>query len=182
MSKTTIAIRPAQNDDLQSLADLAIRSFRVTYEAHNDPEVFDEYLRSSLTVENLRRELTDTDNVFLVAHENNRGSILGYAKLRQSDPAPGVDDQNAIEIERIYADPARIGQGIGAALMQACLDASLRLGHQTIWLGVWKPNERAISFYKKWGFKIVGEYFFQMGPEPQDDFVMARPVGRSVLD
>lgn len=176
MSEITVAIRPAEKDDLQSLTDLAIQSFRVTYEAHNDPDVFEAYLRSSLTVENLRRELTDADNVFLVAHESSSGNILGYAKLRQSDPGPGVEDQNAIEIERIYADPARIGQGIGAALMQACLDASLQLGHQTIWLGVWKPNERAIGFYEKWGFKIVGEYFFRMGSEKQEDFVMSRTI------
>jgi len=176
MNKTAIGIRPAQNDDLPALTELAIRSFRMTYEAHNDPEVFNEYLSSTLTLENLGKELVDTNNVFLIAHDRSSGSILGYAKLRQSIPGPGVEDRNAIEIERIYADPVRIGQGIGAALMHACLDASLQLGHDTIWLGVWKPNERAIGFYEKWGFKIVGEYFFRMGTEKQQDFVMSRAV------
>ena len=31
-----------------------------------------------------------------------------------------------------------------------------------IWLAVWVENKRAIKFYQKAGFKIVGKYDFQI--------------------
>lgn len=31
-----------------------------------------------------------------------------------------------------------------------------------MWLYVWKGNDRAIQFYKKAGFKIVGDGFFRL--------------------
>lgn len=41
-----------------------------------------------------------------------------------------------------------------------------------IWLGVFTHNTRAIAFYAKSGFRVVGEMTFAMGEDPQRDFVM----------
>ena len=45
-----------------------------------------------------------------------------------------------------------------------------------LWLGVWERNLRALAFYRKWGFDIVGEQIFQLGDDPQRDLVMRRNV------
>jgi ribosomal protein S18 acetylase RimI-like enzyme len=43
-------------------------------------------------------------------------------------------------------------------------------------LGVWEHNPRALAFYKRWGFEIVGRQAFLLGQDLQQDFVMVRPV------
>ena len=45
-----------------------------------------------------------------------------------------------------------------------------------LWLGVWERNLKALAFYRKWGFDIVGEQIFQLGDDPQRDLVMRRNV------
>ena len=77
----------------------------------------------------------------------------------------------AIELERIYAQKQLIGKGVGSALMNACLDHAARHSFESVWLGVWERNERAISFYERFGFKAVGETTFLIGTDLQRDVV-----------
>ncbi|GAY79036.1 negative regulation of sporulation, septation and degradative enzyme [Sporolactobacillus inulinus] len=45
-----------------------------------------------------------------------------------------------------------------------------------VWLGVWEKNEKAIAFYKKFGFVQNGAHSFYMGDEEQTDFIMKNPL------
>jgi ribosomal protein S18 acetylase RimI-like enzyme len=45
-----------------------------------------------------------------------------------------------------------------------------------IWLDVWERNARAIAFYQKWGFAVVGTQTFQLGSDLQNDLLMQRAV------
>ena len=45
-----------------------------------------------------------------------------------------------------------------------------------LWLGVWEHNPRAIAFYRKYGFREVGEHVFQLGRDPQRDLILVRSV------
>jgi ribosomal protein S18 acetylase RimI-like enzyme len=69
-----------------------------------------------------------------------------------------------------------IGTGIGSALMQNAVSTAIQLGFDTLWLGVWKQNPRAIRFYKSKGFVIVGEQDFLLGADVQHDYVLALPL------
>ena len=95
-----------------------------------------------------------------------------------SDAHESVSGSEPIEIQRIYVDPSVIGQGLGAILMQACLDEAEAHEYETIWLGVWEHNHRAIAFYEKWGFDTVGKQLFQLGSDEQTDVIMQRAVRR----
>lgn len=169
-----IIVRRALVEDILRLADLATRSFRDTFEADNNAKDIEDYVSSSLTVERIRSEFDDTGNIFLIACRGGHAVPIGYAKLCTKSEDPSITDQDTVEIERIYADQAEIGRGVGAALMRACLDIAEDLKCRTIWLGVWERNERAIRFYERWGFATVGARRFALGSELQNDQVMAR--------
>jgi ribosomal protein S18 acetylase RimI-like enzyme len=49
-------------------------------------------------------------------------------------------------------------------------------GSAALWLGVWERNSRAVAFYLKSGFDVVGEQIFKVGEDPQRDLVMRRDV------
>ena len=61
--------------------------------------------------------------------------------------------------------------------MAACIEFAGQQGYESIWLDVWQKNERALAFYRKWGFSIVGSQPFLLGHDLQEDFIMVRPVG-----
>ena len=60
--------------------------------------------------------------------------------------------------------------------MQESLRLAHSQGHDWIWLGTNEQNKRAIRFYEKFGFTIVGERTFRVAHSVESDHVMARPV------
>lgn len=169
-------IRPARAEDLADLADLAARAFRDAFGAENEEHDMEEYLSTSMSVKTLEKDFADEKNIFRVACSHQAGNLVGYAKLRDKSDYSATDGNSAIEIERIYADSSMIGTGIGKALMTECLSLAKSLGRDVIWLGVWDQNDRAIKFYERWGFSIVGEREFKLGSDIQNDLIMRKEL------
>ncbi len=172
----SIQIRMAGPSDAMLLAEIGEQTFRDTFGPANTPEDMAKYFVKSFGEPIQALELKDPSNWFLVAEVSTEP--VGYARLR-SGPAPSaVPGSHPMEIVRFYSVKEWIGQGVGPRLMQKCLDLAVENGHDTLWLDVWERNERAIAFYEKWGFKIVGNQPFQLGDDRQNDFLMAKPTGR----
>ena len=63
-----------------------------------------------------------------------------------------------VEISWLYVDPRRYSMGVGSALVRAALLAT----GNSLSVEVLDGNERALSFYKKTGFAVVGRASGQM--------------------
>jgi GNAT superfamily N-acetyltransferase len=172
MRKQVIYVRKADLSDAVLLAEIGQRTFRDTFGPANTPDDMAKYLAKSFGEPIQASQLKDPGNLFLVAEIS--GSPVGYARLR-AGPAPSVvPGSHPIEIVRFYSVKEWIGHGVGPHLMQACLDLATQTGHDTLWLDVWERNDRAIAFYKKWGFAVVGNQPFVLGDDLQNDLLMAR--------
>lgn len=174
MNNHPIYIRYATNADVDLLAELGAKTFRETFEADNTPENLAAYLESAFNRKVVAAELADPASYFLIAQSGN--TPVGYAKLRTGDVPDEIGDPNAIELQRIYVLRDWLGHKVGAALMQASLNEAVAKGHKTIWLGVWERNPRAIAFYQRWRFEQVGTHIFEVGDDPQTDWVMRRSL------
>jgi len=159
------------------LAAFAVAAFSDTFAADNTPEDMAAYLAEAFGEETQRAELADRSRIVLLAERD--GELVGYAMLNDATVpavATRVTLENAIEVARLYAGRRWIGTGVGAALMQHCLDLAASRGRDWIWLGVWERNARAIAFYARWDFTDVGSQSFQLGADRQTDRIMARRV------
>ena len=170
----TITIRRATTEDAALLATLAASTFYDTFAADNTPQDMGEYMASAYGDAAQRAELADPRHTVFLAERD--GEPIGFAMLREGPPPDGVRDTDSIEIMRLYAVKRFIGGGVGATLMQRCLDEAASRGKSTIWLGVWEHNAKAIAFYRRWGFTAVGTQPFIVGRDRQTDHVMARRV------
>ena len=157
-------------DDATMLSELGAKTFYDTYARDNTPENIDSYISKSFSKEIQLNELSDTNIVFLIAELENEP--VGYAKLKLDSKDESITGTKVIEIERIYSLQEYIGKGIGKALMQAAIDEAKQKACDSIWLGVWEKNPRAINFYKKWGFREVGSHIFTIGNDPQRDLIL----------
>jgi diamine N-acetyltransferase len=169
---STSSIRRATLEDASLLAELGARTFHDAFAADIKPEDMASYLATAFSPEKQAAELADPHTTFLIAEDT--GVARGYAQLRAGEAPAVVTGSKPIELVRIYVSREWLGRGVGEALMRACLDEARRAGHDTLWLGVWEHNGRAQAFYRKWGFRKVGEHPFQLGSEAQIDHVMAR--------
>jgi ribosomal protein S18 acetylase RimI-like enzyme len=170
-----ISVRKATAADAGLLADLGARTFHATFAADNSKADMSAYLARSFSADIQARELADSGTTFLVV--DCEGAPVGYARLRSGGAPACVVGTMPIEIVRFYSDMPWIGRGVGGALMRACLGHATSLGCDVVWLDVWEHNTRAIGFYEREGFTIVGEQDFVLGSDVQRDLLMARGVG-----
>jgi diamine N-acetyltransferase len=173
-----ITVRRGISSDAGSLAELAARTFRDTFAAHNDPQDMALHVAQAYGPVQQGRELADPNIMTLLADVG--GQAVGYAQLRRG-PAPAcVAGEAPIELWRLYVDREWHGHGIAQELMRH-VDLEARRGAaRTLWLGVWERNQRAKAFYRKWSFVDVGSHVFMVGSDAQTDRILVRSLAPAV--
>jgi diamine N-acetyltransferase len=172
----TVEIRFAEPKDAETLARVAWKSFYDAFADHpkNAPDDLKAYMDEAFAPETIAAELNDQDSIYFVAEI--AGETVGYAKLKKNSREHCTSGENPIELCRLYSLNEFIGRGIGRTLMLRCLDFAKENAHDFMWLGVWEYNFRAQKFYEKFGFEKCGEHVFQLGSDPQTDWVLQRKI------
>jgi diamine N-acetyltransferase len=168
-----IIIREATVEDAELIADLSRQTFYETFAADNRKEDMDKFMNEQFTKEALIEEVGAHGNIFLLAYIDEE--ISGYARLREKKDKL-FNYKSTLEIARIYAATHFIGKGVGKKLMEASIAYARRLQKEIIWLGVWEKNQRAIDFYKKFGFEKFSEHDFVLGNDVQKDWLMKKDL------
>ena len=169
-----VHVRVATKEDAALIADLSRQTFYESFAAQNTRENMDKFMNEVFTKERLMEEVGAKNNIFLLAYYGEE--VVGYVRMRENNQPPGLDSNAALEIARIYATAPSIGKGVGKILMQKCLDTAIKLKKDVVWLGVWEHNQRAIDFYRKWGFEKFGTHVFMLGDDAQTDWLMAKKM------
>ncbi len=168
-----VQIRKANFSDAELIADLSRETFYDTFAEFNTQEDMDKFLTEQFSKEYLMEQVADQGNIFLLAYADEQPA--GYVFMKESSHE-ALATKNVIEISRLYARTSFIGKGIGKALMNAAIDKAQQLQKDSIWLGVWEHNHRAIDFYKKQGFEKFSEHDFILGNDIQRDWVMKKEI------
>lgn len=169
-----IQIRLADKHDVNLIKNLSWQTFFDTFHQHNTKEDMELFLKLNFNEEAVRRELFNKQNTFMIAYVKKQ--VVGYVKLSVGNQPAALDAEKAIEISRLYAIKEKIGSGVGKALMNACIDAGKLKNKDVLWLGVWEHNQRAIQFYRRWGFEKFGEQTFMLGNDAQNDWLMKKTL------
>lgn len=169
-----ITIRQATKEDASLIADISHQTFYDAFAADNTKADMDKFLTEQFTKDKLMQEVGATQHIFLLAFEGDEA--VGYVKLREGYTPSLLGNGNAIEIARIYAKKNSIGKGVGKVMMQASITVALEKEKNSIWLGVWEKNKRAIAFYTNWGFEKFDETDFLLGNDLQRDWLMKKQL------
>lgn len=157
-----VFIRELTVNDLPLLVEMGGASLLQSH-GHSAPAaVMQQYVDKSFSPENCVAELSDTHNIFYAIFYKE--AAAGYFKIIFDLPHPATPLQPVTKMERLYLLQEFYGLGLGQQLMQKAIHLSKEKGEKGMWLNVWKGNDRAISFYKKTGFKTVGESEFVLTP------------------
>lgn len=164
-------IRRAVPDDFSSFAAICRRTFADTFGyAHTDEELA-RHLDVAFSDATLAPELADPRRVVLaVMHDD---TWLAYAVVKLGASTPSVVAQRPCEIDRFYVDRPWHGRGIAHTLMAEALRVIRDAGGDAAWLGVWEHNPRAIKFYERVGFRVVGAHTYLFDGKPENDHIMS---------
>ncbi|MBZ0248135.1 MAG: GNAT family N-acetyltransferase [Burkholderiales bacterium] len=169
-----ISIREATERDAAELSQLAERTFRDTFASANSAEDMEAHCRTTYGASIQLSEINDSSRTTLLCHASDR--LIAYGQLRWNAAPACVVASKPAEIQRLYVDVPWHGKGVSQALMASLLSKALAGGADVAWLGVWERNPRAVSFYEKSGFGVVGEHVFTLGNDPQRDLILAKEL------
>jgi ribosomal protein S18 acetylase RimI-like enzyme len=168
----SMTIKKASTEDLETIQNVGRETFYETFAKHNSEDEMQKYLDESFASEKLIKELTTLDSQFFIAWEGE--SPIGYLKLNSGKAQTELQDENSIEIERIYVKSKYHGKKMGQILYDKALEIALQEKKKYLWLGVWEENVRAVNFYKKNGFVEFDKHIFKLGNEEQTDLMMRK--------
>lgn len=169
--KKKLVIRPATLSDAATLAALAERTFRETFAADNSGENINLHCAQKFGAGIQGEEISDPQLTTLLADVDSE--LVGFAQLRVAHAVACIKGDRPAELHRIYVASAWQGRGVASEMMRAVYAAAARAGCDCIWLGVWERNPRAIAFYRKCGFSVVGDHVFMLGQDRQRDLILA---------
>jgi diamine N-acetyltransferase len=159
-----------EGDQVDRLVDISRSTFAEAFEALNNPIDFKLYVLSAFNSLQLRKELEDPLSEFYFAYLNQQ--LTAYLKLNFGVNQTDLKEPTGMEIERIYTLKEFQNLKIGKQLIDFATSKAEERDLDYIWLGVWENNPRAIKFYESFGFHRIGEHIYNVGNDPQNDWVM----------
>jgi ribosomal protein S18 acetylase RimI-like enzyme len=166
------SIRRATAADTAALAAFGAKTFTDTFGAFHTPDDLALHLAEAFGIAQQTAELTDPAMVTLLAEHD--GVLAGFTQVYAGEVPDCVTGPRPIEIKRFYIDSPFHGTGMAQQLIAAALEVARERVADTVWLGVWEHNARALAFYARQGFTRVGAHTFVVGTDPTTDLIYAR--------
>lgn len=170
-------IRHATPEDAPLLASFAAQAFSDTYRGLDDEQEIADYVAEHFQPAVMSTVIQDPACTTLLAWVGEQ--LAGYAILRHKPPPACVAGPAPLQLWRLYLGQGFIGQGLGARLMHEVHGHARQGGARTLWLGVYDRNERAVEFYKRFGFAQVGTSEFLFGGRIYADPIYAAAVAEA---
>ncbi|NAS13094.1 GNAT family N-acetyltransferase [Poritiphilus flavus] len=175
MENAKIEVVVARPEDARIIALLGRITFSETFgHLFRDPSDLLHYCSNTFGLEKISRSLLKKENLFWLGLAD--GLPVGYAKLKLDVNSDFVKASRVGQLQKIYVLKDFLGYGIGLKLQDTLLSQAAALGCEEVWLSVLNENSRAIRFYEKNGFKIVGHHDYTIGKEHFEFEVMSKAL------
>ena len=174
-------LRRATAADADAVCAFGRQAFCDTFAHLYSKADLDHYLNESYTPAVFAAYVRNSLMALFVAEDKVGDAILGYSLAgpvvvphAEAWPADG-------ELRKLYVAQAAKGTGIAQALLALCVEwvrggqcCASGPGHERArtYLSVWSENRRALAFYRRAGFAVVGEYLYEVGEARDLELIM----------
>jgi ribosomal protein S18 acetylase RimI-like enzyme len=180
------SFRVASPADAEEVAAVAARTFALACPPTTTAAAIAEHIRTVLSPARFRAHLADPAHRVVLAEV--AGRAVGYTMVVAAPPAD-ADVAGAlrlrpeVELSKVYVERGSHGAGLARPLMAETLRVARELAGDRgrdaeagIWLGVNEHNARAIRFYERSGFRVVGTRSFRLSDAVETDHVMEQAL------
>jgi GNAT superfamily N-acetyltransferase len=151
-----ISIIKAKESDYNSIVSIGKISVAESHRDSCSAEVMNEFLEKNYSSDAIKGELNDINNVYHLINYNN--TPVGFSKIILNAIHPNIVSENVAKLDRIYLLKDFYGLKLGRELLNFNIDLSRNNNQSGIWLYAWIGNDRAVNFYLKAGFTIIGNH------------------------
>ncbi len=169
-----VAIRPPHAHEVSAVATLLCRVFSWAYGSAIPAATLTDFLNETFTNQAIAADLGRSDVVYRVAEQH--GEIIGVVRLEHGSPLEFPDLTDAIELAKCYIVPEYHGLGVASLLLYDAMSIAQAAGQHYMWLCVWEENPRAVAFYQKHGFRVIGTTNVWIGEVCFIDLLMLREL------
>lgn len=167
-------IKDVTENDVKDLQAISRETFKATFDEHTAPADMARFLKEDYATEKLLTQINNPDSRFFFLMVKDE--VAGYLKVNVNSAQTENVKPNALEVERIYLRQKFQHQGLGLVLIKLAEKIARKENYDYMWLGVYEHNLIAQKFYKKDGFTRVGQHVFQVGEDPQIDYILAKKL------
>jgi ribosomal protein S18 acetylase RimI-like enzyme len=160
LKKVMISISKATEDNYKSIVEIGQVSVAEAHRNSCSDGDLNEYIQKNYNDDAIRAEVHDTKNIYHIISYN--GEPVGFSKIMFNAKHSNVAAENVAKLDRIYLLKAFHGLRLGFELLNFNISLSRRNNQVGLWLYTWIGNEKAINFYSKVGFKIIGSHMFNV--------------------
>lgn len=155
-----ISIYRATEADTDIIVNIGLQSVEEAHRASCPAADLKEYLDKHYNQDAISRELSDPANLYHVLMYD--GKPAGFSKINLDAPHANISLKQVTKLDRIYLLKEYFDLKLGLELLNFNINLSKQAGQSGIWLFTWTGNTRAIQFYQKSGFQIIGEHYFKV--------------------
>lgn len=155
-----VSIVKATEDHAGLLSELSTLTFLESHGHSAAEEDINNFITGNYNEDALKEELQDTKNIFHILYYNNE--TAGFSKIIFNYPHSNCNIENVTKFERIYLLKKFYNLHLGQQLLDFNINLLKENNQAGVWLFVWLENERAINFYKKNGFAVIGNFEYKI--------------------
>lgn len=153
-------IKRATEQDYKTIADIGRVSVALAHRDSCSVKDMNEFLENTYNYESIIQELENPAYTYHLIYYNTIPA--GFSKIILNYPHPNIYQKNVTKLDRIYLLESFYDKKMGLELLNFNINYSKANGQIGVWLFTWVGNSRAINFYKKAGFNIVGTHKFKV--------------------
>jgi ribosomal protein S18 acetylase RimI-like enzyme len=150
-----IRIKKATIANIPLIISIGKATFMEAHHSSADEKELTNYLNKSYHTSKVIEEVNDVNNLFHIVYYDNKPA--GFSKI-----VIDLEFPYQTKLERIYVYKEFYDKKIGLKLLDFNIKLAKELNQKGMWLYVWVENHRAVNFYKKMEFEIIGEYDFKL--------------------
>lgn len=149
-----IRLFEATTQDLKTIQEIAYQTWPATYGKILSKEQLNYMLSQFYSEESLKNNVQNGHHFLLAKEDNMALGFVSYEHNYKQEPVT--------RIHKIYILPQTQGKGIGKLLIDAVEDLAKENHSVALSLNVNRFN-KALTFYQKIGFEIIGEEDIEIG-------------------
>ena len=153
-----VSVIKATESDYNSIVSIGKTAVAESHRGSCSADDMNEFLEKNYTSDAIKDDLNDVNNIYYILHYNDKP--VGFSKIILNAKHPNIATENVTKLDRIYLRKEFYGLKLGLELLNFNIDLSRNNKQSGIWLYTWIGNTRAINFYLKAGFTIIGSHKF----------------------
>ena len=167
--------RRATTADALTLSTLATQVFLDTYATEGISNAIANEALQAFSPQAITRLLAEPGIALLVAECNHH--LVGFAQVKLNTGHAMIEAADVAELQRLYIQERFTGLGMGYRLLQAAEQRAALEGASLLWATVWDGNERALAFYPRRGYALLGAPTYTFQGETHGNRLFGKALG-----